>query len=127
MDPLVEYLNALIYLAIAAFIGVALLLIGYLFGPKRPSPTKLAAYESGNEPMGYARRFPAHFYAVGLLFILFDVEVAFLWPYAVSAKKLGLAGYAAALFFVLALLAGLLYEWKKGTMEMLPKGRRDRG
>ncbi len=127
MDPLVEYLNALIYLAIAALIGVALLLIGYLFGPKRPSEEKLVAYESGNEPMGYARRFPAHFYAVGLLFLLFDVEVAFLWPYAVSAKKLGLAGYAAALFFVLALLAGLFYEWKKGTMEMLPKGRRDRG
>jgi len=127
MDPLVEYLNAFIYLAIAALLGMALLLTGYLLGPRRPSKEKLAAYESGSEPMGYARRFPAHFYAVGLLFLLFDVELAFLWPYAVNAKKLGLAGFAAALFFVLALLAGLFYEWMKGTMEMLPRGRGDRG
>ncbi len=127
MDPLIEYLNALVYLALAALIGGGLLLLGHLLGPRRPSLPKLAAYESGNEPIGYVRRFPAHFYAVGLLFILFDVEVAFLWPYAVSAEKLGLAGYAAMLFFVLALLAGLLYEWKKGTMVMLPQGRRDRG
>ncbi len=126
MDPLAEYLNALIYLAVAAFIGVALLLVGYLFGPKRPTPEKLRDYESGNEPMGYVRRFPAHFYAVGLLFLVFDVEVAFLWPYAVTAKKLGLAGYAAMAFFVFVLLAGLYYEWKKGTMEMLPR-RGDRG
>ena len=127
MDPLVEYLNALIYLAIAALFGMALLLLGHLLGPKRPSEEKLAPYESGNEPMGYVRRFPAHFYAVGLLFLLFDVEVAFLWPYAVNAEKLGLAGFAAVLFFVSALLAGLLYEWKKGAMEMLPKGRGNRG
>jgi NADH-quinone oxidoreductase subunit A len=117
MDPLLEYLNALIYLGIAAFIGVAMLLLGALLGPRRPGKTKLAAYESGNEPLGYAKRFPAHFYGVGMLFILFDVEVAFLWPYAVAAGRLGLAGFAAALLFTLVLLLGLLYEWRKGVMK----------
>ena len=121
MDPLVEYLKALIYLLVAAGFGAALLLLGRLIGPRRPTPEKLSPYESGNEPLGLPRRYPAHFYAVGVLFLVFDVELAFLWPYAVAARELGTLALAAVALFLLLLLVGLFYEWKKGTMRLLDR------
>ena len=85
MAPIQEYVGTLIYVGVALFIGVAALLVGALLGPKKPGRAKLMPYESGNDPAGEVKRFPVHFYVVAMLFILFDVEVAFLWPYAVSA------------------------------------------
>ena len=116
LAPLSEYLNILVYLAAALFIGVAALLVGALLGPKKPGQAKLMPYESGNDPAGEVRRFPVHFYVVAMLFILFDVEVAFLWPYAVSAGKLGLYGFLGVAGFTLLLFVGFLYEWWKGVM-----------
>jgi NADH-quinone oxidoreductase subunit A len=89
LAPIAEYINVLIYVGVALFIGVAALLVGALLGPKKPGRAKLMPYESGNDPAGEVKRFPVHFYVVAMLFILFDVEVAFLWPYAVSAGSLG--------------------------------------
>ncbi len=93
MAPIAEYVNILIYLGVALFIGVAALAVGAVLGPKKPGRAKLMPYESGNDPAGEVKRFPVHFYVVAMLFILFDVEVAFLWPYAVSAGGLGLYGF----------------------------------
>ncbi len=117
MSNQVEYINILIYLGIAAGIAVAMLALGALLGPKKPSPTKLMPYESGNDPAGELHRLPVHFYVVAMLFIIFDVEVAFLWPYAVNAGALGMAGFWAVTTFTLVVLAGFVYEWKKGVMK----------
>ncbi len=116
MDPMVAYLNALIYLTLAALISAGVVAAGSLLGPKRPRKAKLEPYESGLTPAGFVRRLPAHFYAVGMLFLIFDVEVAFLWPYAVNAGKLGLAGFWAVTGFTVVVMLGFLYEWLKGVM-----------
>lgn len=115
MAPIAEYIQILIYLGVALFVGGAAILVSALLGPKRPGRAKLMPYESGNDPAGEVKRFPVHFYVVGMLFILFDVEVAFLWPYAVAAGKLGLAGFLGVLAFTLLLFVGFLYEWWKGV------------
>ncbi|AEB11256.1 NADH-quinone oxidoreductase subunit A [Marinithermus hydrothermalis] len=117
MSPVTEYINILIYLGVALFIGVAALLAGALLGPKRPRPTKLMPYESGNDPIGRVERYPVHFYVVAMLFIIFDVEVAFLWPYAVNAGPLGVGGLIAVIVFVGIVMAGFVYEWLKGVMK----------
>ncbi len=117
MNALAEYINALIYVGIAALIGVAMLTMSRLMSPKRPHEAKVAPYESGNPPAGYIKRFPAQFYVVGMLFIIFDVEVAFLWPYALNAGTLGLVGFVAVTVFTLVVLAGFAYEWAKGVMK----------
>ena len=116
MAPIQEYVGTLIYVGVALFIGVAALLVGALLGPKKRGRAKLMPYESGNDPAGEVKRFPVHFYVVAMLFILFDVEVAFLWPYAVSAGGLGLYGFLGVLAFTLLLFVGFLYEWWKGVM-----------
>ncbi|HEU4741534.1 MAG TPA: NADH-quinone oxidoreductase subunit A [Meiothermus sp.] len=117
MAPISEYINVLVYLAVALAIGVLAVVVGAVLGPKRPSRAKLMAYESGNDPAGEVKRFPVHFYAVAMLFIIFDVEVAFLWPYALSAGGLGLTGFYVLLIFTVLLFVGFLYEWFKGVMK----------
>ena len=117
MSGTTEYINILIYLVIAGGIGVVMLLLGAILGPKKPSREKLMPYESGNDPAGEVHRLPVHFYVVAMLFIIFDVEEAFLWPYAVNAGKLGMAGFWAVLGFTLIVLAGFVYEWMKGVMK----------
>ncbi|RIH87009.1 NADH-quinone oxidoreductase subunit 7 [Meiothermus luteus] len=117
MSPITEYQAVLVYFAVA--VGIALLAtgVGALLGPKKGGRAKLMPYESGNDPAGEVRRFPVHFYAVAMLFIIFDVEVAFLWPYAVSAGTLGVVGFVGLLVFTLLLLVGFLYEWYKGVLK----------
>ena len=98
--------------AVSALIGVSLLL-----GPKRPTKPKSLPYESGTEsPGGAHQRFSVHFYLVAMLFILFDVEAVFLIAWAVSAKTLGMAGFAAVALFVAILGLGLAYAWRKGAL-----------
>lgn len=116
MAPISEYLAMAVYLGVALGIGVLAVVVGAVLGPKKPGRAKLMAYESGNDPAGEVKRFPVHFYAVAMLFIIFDVEVAFLWPYAASAGQVGLWGFWGLLVFTILLFVGFLYEWWKGTM-----------
>ncbi|GEM86133.1 NADH-quinone oxidoreductase subunit A [Meiothermus granaticius] len=117
LSPITEYQAVLVYLAVAVAIAILAVSVGALLGPRKPSRPKLMPYESGNDPAGEVRRFPVHFYAVAMLFIIFDVEVAFLWPYAVSAGTLGAVGFGGLLIFTVLLFVGFLYEWFKGVMK----------
>ena len=117
MAPIQEYVGTLIYVGVALFIGVAALLVGALLGPKKPGRAKLMPYESGNDPAGEVKRFPVHFYVVAMLFILFDVDAAFLYPWALIFKELGLFGFVEMMIFMGLLGAGFAYAWKSGAFE----------
>ncbi len=116
-----SYLPILILFGVATFIAAAAVLLGTLLGPRRPTPRKQSAYESGMTPIGPAqRRFPIKFYLVAVLFILFDVEIIFLFPWAVLLRGAGEAGWfllGEMIVFVLILLVGYVYAWKKGAFE----------
>lgn len=113
-----HYLPIGILVLISTILSVIVVFISRIFGPKRPTPKKLAPYESGMTPIGPARRrLPVRFYLVAVLFILFDVEIIFLLPYAVLIRQLGIYGLIVAGIFVVLLTLGLIYEWKKGALE----------
>ena len=100
--------------------GLAFLVIGlgHLFGPRRPSSRKMMPYESGMRPIGPGiRRMPVRFYLIAVLFILFDIEVIFFLPWAVVFRKLGVFGLIEMFVFILILLVGYIYAWKKGALE----------
>jgi NADH-quinone oxidoreductase subunit A len=98
--------------------GVAALTASYFLGVKKPDPRKLAPYECGINPIGTAReRFSVKFYLVAMLFLLFDIEAVFLFPWAVVYRELKLVGFFEMLLFILAILAGYIYVWKKGALE----------
>jgi NADH-quinone oxidoreductase subunit A len=114
----IEYLPIIVLFIIAAGLAVLVVILGHMFGPKHPSSRKLAPYESGMRPIGPGtRRMPVHFYLVGVLFILFDIEVVFFLPWAVVFNKLGLFGLIEMFIFILILLVGYVYAWKKGAFE----------
>jgi NADH-quinone oxidoreductase subunit A len=105
-------------LLLALVMGSSLLLLGRLIRPNKPTATKLAPYESGVPDVGPPRqRYTPRFYVVALLFVVFDIEAIFLFPWAVAFDALGLYGYVQAVIFIVILLAGLAYEWKKGALE----------
>lgn len=113
-----QYLPIAILVLVAAALSVIVLFISRILGPHKPTTKKLAPYESGMSPIGPAiRRLPVKFYLVAVLFILFDIEVVFLLPYAVVIRELGVYGLIAAGIFVVVVTIGLLYEWKKGALE----------
>ncbi len=113
-----QYLPIIILIAVAAFVATVVIFASALLGPRKPTPKKLAPYESGMVPIGPAvRRLPVKFYLVAVLFILFDVEIIFLLPYAVRVRQLGLYGLVTVGIFVFILAVGLIYEWKKGALE----------
>lgn len=113
-----EYFPVLLFLAVAGGIGIALLILGNLLGPKRPSAEKLIPYECGFEAFEDARmRFDVRYYLVAILFIIFDLEVAFLVPWAVVFDDLGMPALVAMGIFLLILVVGFVYEWKKGALE----------
>ena len=116
---LAPYLPLLVVLVVAAGLGWVVCIASGLLGPKRPSEIKSTVFEAGSEPSpGTAhQRFAVKFYVVALLFIVFDVETVFLYPWAVNFKKLGWFGYAEMLVFALTLVIGLAYVWKKGALE----------
>ena len=108
---------AILFLVSTAFAFV-LILLGVIFGPRRHNPRKAQPYESGQVPFGQAqRRFPVQFYLVAVLFILFDVEIIFFYPWAVMFRALGLFGFIEMLIFIVILLVGYVYVWKKGGLE----------
>ncbi len=113
-----EYLPIAVMIVVAAVIAVAVVALGHLFGPKRPSATKMMPYESGMNPFGQGqRRQPVRFYLVAMLFILFDIEVIFFLPWAVVFRELKLFGLMEMLVFIGLLLVGYFYAWKKGALE----------
>ena len=115
---LAEYLPILIFLAVAGALGVVLMTLGFLFGPRRPDPDKLSPYECGFEAFEDSRmKFDVRYYLVAILFIVFDLEIAFLFPWAVALDSIGLIGLAAMGVFLLVLVVGFVYEWKKGALE----------
>ena len=115
---LTEYLPIAIMLVLATGLAVLVVVLGHAFGPRRPSDRKSNPYESGMTPIGPGtRRVPVRFYMVAVLFILFDIEVVFLLPFAVVMKKLGWFGIIEMGVFILILLVGYIYAWKKGALE----------
>jgi len=113
-----DYLPILIMFIVAGVIGLGGVLISWLAGPKNPSSNKEMAYESGMVPVGTARiRFPVKFYLIAMLFIIFDVEVVFFYPWAVVYKQLKLFGFIEMLIFIGILVVGYVYIWKKGVLD----------
>ncbi len=113
-----SYLPILIFLGIAAGIGVLLLALGFLFGRGEKDAEKLSAYECGFEPFEDSRiKFDVRYYLVAILFIIFDLEIAFLFPWAVSLDAIGGFGLIAMGIFLAILVIGFIYEWKKGALE----------
>ena len=115
---LIDYLPILIFSIIALVFSVIAITFSFILSPKKPNNEKLSPYECGFEPFEYARsKFDIRFYLVALLFIIFDLEVAFLFPWAVSLKTIGVAGFLSMMFFLFILTIGFVYEWKKGALE----------
>jgi len=115
---LAEYFPILLFIAVAVVIGVAPMVLGKLLGPTRPDPEKLSPYECGFEAFEDARmKFDVRYYLVAILFILFDLEIAFLFPWAVVLNDIGLAGFISMMIFLAILTVGFVYEWMKGALE----------
>ena len=115
---LLEYLPILIFLGIAAGLGVVLVVIPFLIAPSKPDAEKLSAYECGFNAFDDARlKFDVRFYLVSILFIIFDLEVAFLFPWAVSLGAIGVFGFWSMMAFLGVLTIGFIYEWRKGALE----------
>jgi NADH-quinone oxidoreductase subunit A len=113
-----EYWPVLLFIAVAAGLGLVLLAIGMLAGPRRPEAEKLAPYECGFEAFEDARaRFDVRYYLLAILFIIFDLEIAFLFPWAVVFKQIGLVALIEMALFLLLLVVGFAYVWKKGALE----------
>ena len=113
-----NYLPILIFLSVALVLGLLMLSIGFLFGRGTKSKAKLSPYECGFDPFEDARiPFDVRYYLVAILFIIFDLEIAFLFPWAVSLNKIGIDGIIAMGIFLLVLVIGFIYEWNKGALE----------
>jgi NADH-quinone oxidoreductase subunit A len=113
-----NYLPIMIFIAIGIAIGVLPILAGFLLGPHKPDSEKLSPYECGFEAFEDSRmKFDVRYYLVAILFIIFDLEIAFLFPWAVSLDTVGRFGIAAMGIFLAILVVGFIYEWKKGALE----------
>ena len=115
---LAAYFPVLLFLLVGTGLGVALVSIGKILGPNRPDTEKNAPYECGFEAFEDARmKFDVRYYLVAILFILFDLEIAFLFPWAVVLHEIGTFGFVAMVLFLAILVVGFVYEWKKGALE----------
>ena len=113
-----DYLPIILFLIIAFGLSCAFIVINFILSPKNPDPEKLSAYECGFEPFQDSRmEFDVRFYLVAILFIIFDLEIAFLFPWAVSLDVIGGFGLVAMAIFLAVLVVGFIYEWKKGALE----------
>ena len=117
-DFLKDYLSIILFLVIAFGLSVAFIVINFILSPKKPDPEKLSAYECGFEPFNDSRmEFDVRFYLVAILFIIFDLEIAFLFPWAISLGKIGALGFWSMMIFLFVLTIGFIYEWKKGALD----------
>ncbi len=115
---LANYFPVLIFIVVGLFIGVAGIAMGKMLGPSHPDKAKLSPYECGFDAFEDARMpFDVRFYLVAILFIIFDLETAFLFPWAVVLRRIGWVGFWAMMIFLAILIVGFIYEWKKGALE----------
>ncbi len=113
-----NYLTIVIFLAIALILSFGFLILNFTFSPKNPDPEKLSAYECGFEPFNDSRmEFDIRFYLVAILFIIFDLEIAFLFPWAITLGNIGYFGFFSMMLFLFILTIGFIYEWKKGALD----------
>ena len=113
-----QYLPVILFLIVGAAFGFIMITIGFILAPHRPDTEKLSPYECGFEAFEDSRmKFDVRYYLVAILFILFDLEIAFLFPWAVVLNKIGLFGFWAMVIFLGILVVGFIYEWKKGALE----------
>ena len=112
-----QYLPVLLFILVGIAVGVVPLVLGYILRPNRPDAAKNSPYECGFEAFEDARmKFDVRFYLIAILFILFDLEIAFLLPWAVALQDVGMTGFVAVLIFLTVLVVGFVYEWKKGAL-----------
>ena len=113
-----DYFPIMLFLFLALGLSIGFIVLNFIFSPKNPDPEKLSAYECGFEPFNDSRmEFDVRFYLVAILFIIFDLEIAFLFPWAISLGTIGLYGYISMLIFLFILTIGFIYEWKKGALD----------
>ena len=113
-----QYFPVLLFIVVGSLIGFALIAAGSLIGPNRPDAQKLSPYECGFEAFGNSRmKFDVRYYLVAILFILFDLEIAFLFPWAIANSAVGIVGFVTVMIFLTILTVGFIYEWKKGALD----------
>ena len=118
---LTEYFPILLFILVGLAVGVVPMALGWLLGPRNPDPEKLSPYECGFEAFEDARmKFDVRYYLVAILFILFDLEIAFLFPWAVALKDIGLFGFVSMMVFLAILVVGFAYEWMSGARSIWP-------
>ena len=117
-DFLKDYLSIIIFFSVSLCLSIGFVILNFVFSPKKPDPEKLSAYECGFEAFGDSRmKFDVRFYLVAILFIIFDLEIAFLFPWAISLGKIGALGFWSMMIFLFILTIGFIYEWKKGALD----------
>ena len=117
-DFLKDYFSIIVFLIVALGLSIVFILINFALSPKNPDPEKLSSYECGFEPFNDSRmEFDVRFYLVAILFIIFDLEIAFLLPRAISLGNIGLLGFSSMMIFLFILTIGFIYEWKKGALD----------
>jgi len=117
-DLLKEYFPIILFLIIALIMSFSFVVVNFLLSPKKPDPEKLSAYECGFDAFDDSRmEFDVRFYLVAILFIIFDLEIAFLFPWAISLGKIGALGFISMMIFLFILTIGFIYEWKKGALD----------
>ena len=113
-----DYLSIIIFIFIALALSFGFILLNFLFAPRNPDPEKLSAYECGFDAFDDSRmEFDVRFYLVAILFIIFDLEIAFLFPWAISLGNIGILGFWSMMIFLGVLTIGFIYEWKKGALD----------
>tara|TARA_B100000686_G_C16248662_1_gene693342 strand:+ start:93 stop:461 length:369 start_codon:yes stop_codon:yes gene_type:complete len=118
LEFLKDYFSIILFLIIALSLSIGFIVLNFFLSPNKPDPEKLSAYECGFEPFDDSRmEFDVRFYLVAILFIIFDLEIAFLFPWAISLGSLGSLGFWSMMIFLSVLTVGFIYEWKKGALD----------
>ena len=113
-----DYIPIIIFLFVALALSGVFIFLNFILSPKNPDPEKLSAYECGFEPFNDSRmEFDVRFYLVAILFIIFDLEIAFLFPWAITLGSIGFLGFISMMIFLFILTVGFIYEWKKGALD----------
>jgi len=113
-----NYFSIIVFLFLSLGLSIGFVVLNFILSPKNPDPEKLSAYECGFEPFSDSRmEFDVRFYLVAILFVIFDLEIAFLFPWAISLGNIGLVGFISMMIFLAILTVGFIYEWRKGALD----------